>query len=235
MLTRAHMRTPTHTHAHVSTNAGARVSAYAHTHRCICAQAQAHMRTRTRTRRAHTHKHRSLISYLLLQAVDADCHQVAWSGFGVVRNCCGGNRYMPEIYNRTLATVDRGDWQGRADGWQPDAVVINLGTNDGLPPPESNDPVLDSYRTTYQDMLRSVEAWYGQDTVVFLACGPMSGAYCPQVDRIIAENPTRMKLAFLDQRNLIIEGCCGHPSAADNALMAERSTREIREVMGWRE
>ena len=48
----------------------------------------------------------------------------------MVRNCCGGNTTMPAIFNRTLATDSTTVWPWGT--WTADALVINLGTNDGV-------------------------------------------------------------------------------------------------------
>ena len=51
----------------------------------------------------------------------AQVHVQAWSGLGLVHNCCGGNTTMPHIYSRTLATVnvdDTWDWKS----WVPDGA-----------------------------------------------------------------------------------------------------------------
>ena len=69
---------------------------------------------------------------LVSQRLNATYHTSAWSGFGMVRNCCGGSTYMPEIFTRILGSVVGvgNDWN--FSDWIPDVVVINLGTNDGL-------------------------------------------------------------------------------------------------------
>ena len=35
----------------------------------------------------------------------AECHYNAWSGFGMVANCCGGSTLASDVWTRTLATV----------------------------------------------------------------------------------------------------------------------------------
>jgi hypothetical protein len=35
----------------------------------------------------------------------AECHYNAWSGLGMVRNCCGGATLGSDVWTRTLATV----------------------------------------------------------------------------------------------------------------------------------
>ena len=79
---------------------------------------------------------------LICEHFQADCHIEAWSGFGMYENCCGGDTIMPDIYERTLATIPSANpndphgtikdnlWNFKS--WIPDIVVINLGTNDLL-------------------------------------------------------------------------------------------------------
>jgi hypothetical protein len=56
------------------------------------------------------------------QKLDAQVHTVAWSGLGMIKNCCGGNTTMPSIYSRTLATVNEDNtWDYTS--WTPDALV----------------------------------------------------------------------------------------------------------------
>jgi hypothetical protein len=72
----------------------------------------------------------------------AECHFNAWSGLGMVRNCCGGSTLASDVWTRTLATVqsdNTSDPHGTTaenmwdfSKWTADAVVINLGTNDHL-------------------------------------------------------------------------------------------------------
>ena len=82
-------------------------------------------------------------AYLTCEALDAECHTQAWSGKGMVTNCCGGDSLMSDVWRRTLATVGSSDvWNDhhgtfpgnlwRFESWKADALVVNLGTNDIL-------------------------------------------------------------------------------------------------------
>ena len=74
----------------------------------------------------------------ICQSLDGECHYTAWSGFGMVRNCCGGATLGSDVWGRTLATVgsaNASDPHGTTSenawnfsAWTADAVVINLGT-----------------------------------------------------------------------------------------------------------
>ena len=70
-------------------------------------------------------------------AFSAECHYNAWSGFGMVANCCGGSTLASDVWTRTIASLGSGnssDPHGTIPSnvwdfsqWKADAVVINLG------------------------------------------------------------------------------------------------------------
>ena len=90
---------------------------------------------------------------LMCDELSAECHYNAWSGFGMVANCCGGSTLASDVWTRTIASLGSGnssDPHGTIPSnrwdfskWKADAVVINLGTNDHLgsapdPQPDSS-------------------------------------------------------------------------------------------------
>jgi lysophospholipase L1-like esterase len=167
----------------------------------------------------------------ICDALDAQCHKTAWSGFGVVRNCCGGDTLMPEIYQRTLATVEQSRWD--FSSWIPDAVIVNLGTNDHLPNEPA--PVDENFVAAYTDMIETAATRYGKNsTHFFLACGPMSEAYCNEVKNVLSNVASvGIHASFLDQRGLIQNACCGHPSVADDERIARKSAAFIKKTLQW--
>ena len=140
---------------------------------------------------------------------------------------------MPHIFSRTLAThnVDgTWDWQS----WTPDALVINLGTNDGG---AAVDPKY-SFTAVYSELVMEAARHYGEGLHVFLACGPMSETYCEPVAAILKNVTGRgVKASFLDQRGFLNgtfgAACCGHPSAEVDAAMAAAGADAIGRVLGW--
>eukprot|EP00966_Prymnesium_polylepis_P243765 5637452-Prymnesium_polylepis.1 len=107
---------------------------------------------------------------------------MAWSGIGMAENCCPGDTIAPDIWKRTLATVDSDDPHGTPasnlwnfSSWTPDAVVINLGTNDNL---YNRPELLPTYNSTYLQLVLNAGKSYGKQTAFFLACGPMDDTYC---------------------------------------------------------
>ena len=75
---------------------------------------------------------------LMCDQLSAECHYNAWSGFGMVSNCCGGGTLASDVWTRTIASVgssNKSDPHGTIPSnvwnfskWKADAVVINLGT-----------------------------------------------------------------------------------------------------------
>ena len=86
---------------------------------------------------------------------------------------------MPAIFNRTLATDSSSVWPWPS--WIADALVINLGTNDGS---AATDPKY-HYVQTYTDLVKQASAHYGPNLNVFLACGPMSTSYVSSLGNTI--------------------------------------------------
>ena len=169
--------------------------------------------------------------FLICEALDAECSTTAWSGVGLTQNCCGGDVFAPELYRRTLATDPALTWD--FSSWRPDALVVNLGTNDGAA------AALPEYTATYLELLRNASHEYGAHLAVFLACGPMSDAYCDPVRAVVAaaRADNIVDAHFLDQRPFLNgsfgEPCCGHPSAEVDAAMASDAAAFIAETLGW--
>jgi len=168
----------------------------------------------------------------ICKTLDAQCHTAAWSGLGMVKNCCGGNTTMPSIFNRTLATDSATVWDWTQ--WKADALVINLGTNDGG---AVHDPQY-HYVDTYTDVVMQASRHYGPDLNVFLACGPMSSGYCDAVHTVISNvQPHGVKAHFLDHTDFLNgtfgPACCGHPSIQVDTAMAAYGSAQIKAALGW--
>lgn len=104
--------------------------------------------------------------------LQASCHTAAWSGFALTRShYCNKPVTMPEIWQRTLATVPTdgvGGLQNRWNftAWRPAAVVINLGTNVTSPPTPGliTSPAWVFCMSSYADFVFwGMQDWHGQD------------------------------------------------------------------------
>merc|ERR1712107_722034 len=109
----------------------------------------------------------------ICETLEAECSTIGWSGMGLIRNCCGGETFMPDVWNRTVATDGSLAWN--FSSWVPDALVVNLGTNDWT------DGATPAFVTAYEELVQLASSVYGPGLNVFLACGPMSEIYCDSV------------------------------------------------------
>lgn len=179
----------------------------------------------------------------ICNALNATCHTAAWSGYGMVMNCCGGETLMSDVWKRTLATVpskNGSDPHGTIpeNEWDfslyiPDAVIINLGTNDNL---GSRPNLISLYNQTYLNLIKDAAKIYGPNVHFFLACGPMSDSYCDEVNWVIQQSiDLQIKASFLDFRGFLNgtfgESCCGHPGSQIDQAMAKYATTVIKTML----
>jgi len=115
---------------------------------------------------------------IISRTFGADCHIVAHSGLGVVRNYGDSLRVseepvpMPDRFNRTFDMDPSPLWD--FSRWIPDVVVINLGTNDFSTRPH---PYKVMFQRKYEALLLKVRDAYGE-IPVFCVVGPMTDDPC---------------------------------------------------------
>jgi len=198
---------------------------------------------------------------LICNELSAECHYNAWSGLGMVVNCCSGcggwpkcnsvDTFGSDIWTRTLATVgslNTSDPHGTAPAnewdfskWTPDAVVINLGTNDHLGTNAST-AKSEAFVKRYEELVGAASKAYGESTQFFLACGPMASDFCAEVKTVIASVTASGIKAYLlnqvefeDGKNSTYGKVCayGHPGSQIDAAMATNGSAFIKTAMGW--
>ena len=114
----------------------------------------------------------------------------------------------------------------------PDALIINLGTNDG------GNSLKPQYTEIYTKLVMEASKNYGPNLNVFMACGPMSEVYCKPIENVIAAVKAHgVKAHFLDQRGFLNgtfgPACCGHPSVEVDTAMAKSGAAFIKATLGW--
>jgi lysophospholipase L1-like esterase len=185
-----------------------------------------------------TESHWDTYEAVAARALGAEVSTIAASGRGVIRNYGGDTTgTMPLVYGRTLANIAQPAWDFTLE--QPQAVVINLGTND-----ISNmkgDPGA-AFRDTYVSLLETVRGVY-PDTFIICIIGPLlSGGDLATIQgHIQAAVDTRngagdAKVEFFNQivpQTADKFACQYHPNVAENMLMANQLTGELRAKLGW--
>jgi hypothetical protein len=168
------------------------------------------------------------------RALAADASLIAASGWGVYRSLGGDmNQVLPKVFANTLGYTAPPTWDFAI---KPDAVVVDLGTNDfnqgdpGMPYATALGTFVDTIRSKYPN------AW------IFLALGTMLGM--PQHDQakaymqsvVTSHNGDAGKIAFVDmgtQDALKGTGCDWHPSTAEDQRMGDVLAPAIKQKLGW--
>lgn len=170
----------------------------------------------------------------IARAFDAEYNLVCWSGKGIVRNYGDKNITSPDpfpiYYNRTLATEPDSLW--KFSQFTPDAVLINLGTNDCSTPPIPPEAV---FIKGFLDFISVIRSHY-RNVPVFLACGPLlqQDPCCNYVQAVTSQLPGVTYLPMVS----ILEwptdyGCSGHPNVLGQTKMAKVAIPIISKVMNW--
>jgi lysophospholipase L1-like esterase len=173
-------------------------------------------------------------------ALKADYSLVAYSGRGVVRNYGDSNKVsdhpMPSLYDRTCFFDSAAKWN--FSSWQPQAVVINLGTNDFSTHPYPDKKV---FQEAYSKLIRKVFSLY-PGVNIFCVSGPMIGEPClSYVKEIVEENQKsrgeKNNLFFIEIDRKAMKttdwGCDWHPNISGSKKMAEIISAELKKRMNW--
>jgi len=171
------------------------------------------------------------------RAVDAELFTEAWSGIGMLHSYEGSTTdQMPVRYLRTLPERATSAWDfGK---FVPEAVVINLGTNDF----SKGDPGAD-FQTAYLKFVSDLRGHY-PSARFFLAVGSMlsgdsytkAAAYLKAVidARASAGDKNLTLLEFGSQDgNADGLGCDYHPSLKTHQKMADKLIAALKADLGW--
>ncbi len=178
---------------------------------------------------------------LTARALGADLHVIAWSGKGMYQNNDGTQTdTMPILWQRTIPTDAASVWTPST--WVPDAVVINLGTNDyGAP---GADPT-GGFQAAYLQFVTTLRAAYPH-AYIFCTVGPLlsgtpltkaTGAVNSVIASRSAMGDTRMGLVQFATQVCNADGTgCGcqyHPNGATHQAMATVLEAAIKSTLGW--
>ena len=182
-------------------------------------------------------------SSITARNLDAQSHTISFSGKGVHLNSDSTKTMtLPIIYDRinTFAPYPKWDFSS----WIPDAVVINLGTNDfgtGRPPDSA------SFVNEYIDFINTIYEYYPQ-TTIFCIDGPMRGymtlkliTSVEMLQNHIATIISNIQAAgFLNIHKFSMSpmemdgfGSEGHPNVFQHNINAGELSEFIKGIMNW--
>ncbi|MBW8749752.1 MAG: GDSL family lipase, partial [Acidobacteria bacterium] len=164
---------------------------------------------------------------LMAERYDADYQINAISGHGIVRNYDGSpGDPVPVAYPFVL--LSHGTLYQDA-GWQPQIIVIALGTNDfttALHAGEkwtTRDELHADYEATYVKFLKDLRARNPKAYFIVWATDMANGEIATEeqkvVDLVKADGETR--ISFMLMNGLQMTGCHYHPSAGDDQTIAK--------------
>jgi hypothetical protein len=161
----------------------------------------------------------------------AEVSVVARSGWGIYRGYEGNtSTVMSALYANTLGSQPEPAYDFAR---QPDAVIINLGTNDSA----KGDPG-QPYEDGYVALLGTVRSKYPR-AWLFLTIGPMTGepmlgTMRAHIDNVVARvHDPKIVRALLEPQNPATTGCDYHPDLDAHELVADALARVLKERLGW--
>lgn len=174
---------------------------------------------------------------LAAHALGAQATLIAYAGKGIYRDYLGATRdQMPALYFRTLPDDPSSQW--RFNGPEPEAVVVDLGTNDfylGDPGP--------AFGKAYVEFLRELRARRPHASILCAVSSMLLDGDRPGVrGRAVARAAIAAAVQTLrdagDARVLFVDfdeqdprngyGCEDHPSAKTHRVMAEKLVPVLR-------
>jgi lysophospholipase L1-like esterase len=184
---------------------------------------------------ADTENHYLTYGAIAARNLNADLVTVAWSGKGVIYNY-GDNKDdpMPALYDRTLPASAASAWDFSI---QPDAVVINLGTNDFS---TDDDPSEAQFRGAYEALLAHLREKYPSAFILALVPTLLSGSDLTTAESYVKKAVATRNAAGdmnVEAHSMAIQsdgwGCDWHPSLKTHAFMGQALTDTLKDRMGW--
>jgi hypothetical protein len=163
---------------------------------------------------------------------------VAWSGKGVACNygddASSCTDPLPTYYERILPDQATPAWD--FSKFVPDAVVVNLGTNDLS---TSTDPTQAEFEGAYRALLETIRSKY-PDAHILCTNGPMlNGTELTTVRGYLTNVVTALADAKISTFTIDAQdgsdgyGCDWHPSLARHEKVAAVVTAAIKAKLGW--
>jgi lysophospholipase L1-like esterase len=169
---------------------------------------------------------------MLGRALGAEVSVIARSGWGMYRDYGGSpTNVMPAVYENTLGSSATPKY---AFARKPDAVIINLGTNDSSMEQDPGPPYEDAYVAFLGTVrAKNPSAW------IFLTIGPMTsgallGAMRAHLDNVVARfADARVSTVLLNTQDVTTTGCDYHPDVGEQQRIADSLQVALQEKLGW--
>lgn len=172
---------------------------------------------------------------------NAEYNILSWSGIGVYSSYTESSEpdqsyIMPLIYGKTAVNESDEEWDFSV--WQPDLIVINLGTNDNVWT-KGIDERVDRFGSAYYDFIKQVRA-ANPNAYIICSLGVLGNDLFPEIEKQVRSysedtGDDRIAAFEFDMQDGQADGFGSgyHPSAKTHQKMADKLIPFISEVMGW--
>lgn len=172
----------------------------------------------------------------------ADYNVISWSGIGVYSSYTESSKpnqsfLLPPIYGKTAPNELSNDMWNFTQ-WQPDLVVINLGTNDNTWTKGIQERA-DLFGTAYYEFIEQVRE-ANPNAYIICSLGVMGSRLLPEIKEQVAlysanTGDYRITTFEFDYRDGVNDGFGAgfHPSAVTHKKMADKMIPFIEQIMGW--
>ena len=184
-----------------------------------------------------TESHWDTYAAVTARTLGAELSTIATSGQGIYRNYAGDmTETMPMVWDRALRNAATPTWDFRA---APQAVVINLGTNDISN--NKGDPGM-PFRDLYIGLVQAIRMKYPQALIVLMNGPLLSGDDLNAIKTHLRAVVDARKAAGdsnieffdgIDPQTSDKAACQYHPNPAENQIMADKLVAELRARLHW--
>lgn len=203
----------------------------------------------------HTAQENCMKSYSMCTAkgLDAEVHLVSWSGIGIISNWVEETAtaplddwLMPMLYQYTDASCSRDVLKQPQQEWekwdftayQPDLILINLGTNDASYCKDLTQRH-QSFQREYERFLDFVHVKNPQARILCML-GTMDQRLCIDVEQAVREKQAQWGADILCYQHLTEQdaredgiGADSHPSIQTQKKTADVVIEKVKEIMNW--
>lgn len=171
----------------------------------------------------------------LCESFSANCTTLAVSSKGLYQNCCDALPVtMKDFVLRTLAQDDRAEKAWDWASFTPDAVIVNLGTNDSG---HDDGPAWEAaFTSSYVQLLVNLTTRLSSPSLpIFVGVGPITVKYEAWVLAAMATAaapPHDVQTHLLNWTGAPLDGC-GHPGVLGHDAMYATARPVLAAVLGW--
>jgi lysophospholipase L1-like esterase len=185
---------------------------------------------------------------VLSRALKAEYHITAVAGIGLIRNYDSkyDTRPMPAVYDLIFTQNKEATPAWGHEKFMPDAVIINLGTNDFSPGDNPKDKprpymTVEEFVPAMKTFYTKLRGYYANASFFFVS-SPMLDDGWPDGQPSLTNQETALQQVVTDLKEDNVfyfdigsygKGCGTHPDVSEHAEMADKLGAFIGEKMGW--